>query len=202
MSKNIIASLLLSVVGFSASAALPKLPNMMCLQVISNMYNADTKEIKMASNSCQAASLKQEGFSEVSMNFVPDAEVTKPVKKAELLTVIKSGKYQISDVAHDSCTVTGKICSPSTHVIIAQSKLILTLPLQGCLDSAFVTYKISDDEATGVKTVLVSALNVRNEKSATARCIAAPVALKTIDLKASVMDKSLLKVEFVQEIAK
>jgi hypothetical protein len=193
MSKNIFATLVLSVLCSTSFADMTT----MCAQVIIPMMNPQTKEVKMARNSCEAADLRLVGFVESSMNEVVATEPAQPV-----LTVIKSGSYKIANVPADYCNARINMCPPTYHVVIAQSQLILSLPLVGCVDSAFVTYKISDDAATGVKTVLVSAINVGNEKSKVTRCFAAPFATKSIDLHASVMDKSLLKVEFVQEIAK
>ena len=113
------------------------------------------------------------------------------------LTLITAGKYKITDKA--PVCAPGGLCSGA---IAARAQLVLNLPLQGCLDSAFVSYSLSTDAQTGVKKVVVNAVNIHNPQSNTARCIAAPIAIKTIDLQGSVMRDEDLQVEFVKNIAK
>lgn len=187
MSKKIMLTAALVMIGFTAHA---QIDNRMCLQVISNMYNESTKEVKMANNSCVAGDLKMQGFKEVSMDF--DATVDEGSSK---LTLITKGRYQLANTA--AKCIPGSICA---HNITANSKLVLSLPLLGCLDTASVTYKISRT-SSGVVSVLISALNVENKGSKNVRCIAAPIASKSIELGGSIMDPSKLKVEFMQNVA-
>jgi len=112
------------------------------------------------------------------------------------LSLITKGQYRITDRT--------RACAPNemcSGAIAARAQVVLNLPLKGCLDSAFVSYNLSTNEQTGAKKLVVNAINIHDPRSNTARCIAAPIAIKTIDLQGSVMRDEDLQVEFVQNLA-
>lgn len=189
--KIVLAAILL-MAGVSAHALIA--PNRMCTQEISFWYNPTTKEQVTARNGCQAQALREQGFINGPMPTPVDQPAEKSNDLTKALSVITTGKYRIVD---NSCRA-DRICVPTTMHRLAQSQLELSLTTKGCLDSAFITYKVVAE----TNTVIVSAINVANEASKNVRCFAPNVVVKTIDLGFSVSAKEDLNIEFVQTLAK
>ncbi len=183
MSKRIVlfAALMLSVTVAEAQQ--------MCAQVISHMLNPQTMETRVARNSCAAAELMKIGFVYAEKN---DLNSDGEAEETSNLSLLTKGNYKIS-LLRRACSLNTK-CMP---LAILQ----LSLPLNGCVDSAYVTYKITDNLKTGKKTVLISALNVANEKSKSVRCIVQATAIKSISLGEGVFTKNDVTVEFVRNVA-
>ncbi len=111
--------------------------------------------------------------------------------EAPQMTLITKGSYRV-EVPPMKCPP-GAMCAPV-------SDLVLSLPLNGCLDSSVVTYKIENLKNAQRKFV-ISALNISNPKSATARCIVAPTDVKRIRIHGAFLTKESVQIEFLQSIA-
>ena len=132
------------------------------------------------------------------------ADVPRPTPKppapvaAPVLTQITEGSHKVR-LAIPQCArpqPARPICAVMPSVM-----LDLSLKLNGCLDTAHVSYSIVDTEDNNEVKVVVSALNVANPASKTARCVAAPVAVKSIFLGGPRMQSKTVTVEFLQNSA-
>lgn len=183
MSKRIIllAAIVMSVITVEAQQ--------MCAQVITQMINPQTQEKRVAINSCAANELIKIGFVYAGNDDVISEGESDTKSNLSLIT---KGNFKV--------TLLRRACSLNTRCM-PLSILELSLPLNGCVDSAHVTYKITTNAKTGKKTVLISALNVANEQSKLVRCIVQATARKSISLGAGVLTKNDVTVEFIQNVA-
>lgn len=85
--------------------------------------------------------------------------------------------------------------------VMPSMMLDLALKLNGCLDTAHVSYSIVESEDNNEMKVIVSALNVQNPRSKNVKCAVAPVALKSIHLGGPRVQSKNVKVEFLQSSA-
>jgi hypothetical protein len=105
----------------------------------------------------------------------------RPDQSAVNLTVIQNAQYSIKMLL-PKCATTGPVrCQAQPSAVLE-----LVLPLVGCVDSAFVSYSISENPRNNDLKVTVSALNISNPQSAVTRCAVAPTAIKKITLGATI----------------
>ena len=133
-------------------------------------------------------------FASIVMADIPRPNPPKPKPKSSIYSIIKKGSYEVK-VATPRCAPQAR-CIGGTPV----TTLVLTLPLQGCLDSSIVSYSVKENPNNSDVKVIVSAINVANPKSMAALCVKAPEDTKTIVLGSSANSKNV-SVEFVQQLA-
>lgn len=131
------------------------------------------------------------------------ADVPRPTPKptapaAPVLTQITEGSHKVRlEIPQCSRPQPGRpVCAVMPSMV-----LDLALKLNGCLDTAHVSYSIVDsDDNNGIK-VVVSALNVENPRSKNVKCAVAPVAVKSIRLGGPRVQSKTVTVEFLKNSA-
>lgn len=129
---------------------------------------------------------------------IPRPTPNTKIPEAPKLTQITEGSHKVR-LAIPKCgrPMPGRpICAVMPSVV-----LDLALKLNGCLDTAHVSYSIVNSEDSNEVKVVVSALNVENPRSKNVKCAAAPVALRSIHLGGPRMQSKTFTVEFLQNSA-
>lgn len=118
---------------------------------------------------------------------------TKTKPKASIYSVIKKVNYDVK-------MLTPK-CGPRAKCIggTPTANLVLTLSLEGCLDTAIVSYNVKEDPNNSDVKVTVSAINVANPKSMAALCAAPPMETRIIPLGRNASKN--VTVELVENLA-
>lgn len=99
-----------------------------------------------------------------------------PKPQASAYSIIKKVNYDVKMLT-PKCGPRAK-CMGGTPT----ANLVLTVSLQGCLDSAIVSYSVKEDPTNSDVKVTVSAINVANPKSKSVRCAAPPMETRIIPL--------------------
>ena len=128
---------------------------------------------------------------------VPRPTPKPPTPAAPVLTQITEGSHKVR-LSIPRCA---RPPGPQICAVMPSVMLDLSLKLNGCLDTAHVSYSIVDTEDNNEVKVVVSALNIENPASKSARCRVAPVATKSIFLGGPQVQSKSVKVEFLQNSA-
>lgn len=131
------------------------------------------------------------------------ADVPRPTPNPKIPTPPKL--TQITEGSHKVRLAIPKCGRPQPgHPICAVMPSVvldLALKLNGCLDTAHVSYSIINSEDQNEVKVVVSALNIENPRSKNVKCAVAPVALRSIHLGGPRMQSKTFTVEFLQNSA-
>jgi hypothetical protein len=121
------------------------------------------------------AALLTVAFASTVMADIPRPNPT-PKPKGSLYSVIKKVNYDVK-------MLTPK-CGPRAKCMggAPTANLVLTVSLQGCLDTAIISYNVKEDPNNSDVKVIVSAINVNNPKSTAALCVAPPMETRIIPL--------------------
>jgi hypothetical protein len=140
------------------------------------------------------AALLTLAFASTVMADIPRPNPTpKPQPQGSIYSIIKKVNYDVK-------MLTPK-CGPRAKCIggTPTANLVLTLSLQGCLDTSIVSYTVKEDPNNSDVKVTVSAINVANPKSKAALCVAPPMETKIIPLGKNASKN--VTVELVENLA-
>lgn len=133
-------------------------------------------------------------FASTVMADIPRPNPTpEPKPQTSAYSIIKKINYDVK-------MLTPK-CAPRAKCIggTPTANLVLTVSLQGCLDSAIVSYSVKEDPTNSDVKVTVSAINVANPKSKSVRCVAPPMETRIIPLGKSASKN--VTVELLENLA-